>query len=307
MTSESKLSSIRQTFGDEVCRLASAQPDIWVVSVGLTPSLCLDKFAKKFRTRFIEVGVSENNAAGVAAGLAKGGKTVILATYACFSPGLNWAVIRQSICENNLAVIIVGSHAGLATGDLGESHQMLEDVALMRALPGLEVFAPLDSQELKRILPVLIRSRHPSYLRLYRPSSVSVYPATRPFTIGKSVKLSSGSDATVIGYGLVLFEALKIKDWRLDIINCSSLKPLDTTTIIDSVRKTGKCLVIEDHQKNGGLGEAVAKLLLENGLHPRFAHLAVDDQFGQSARDWQDLYRHYGLNSATIISTLKNL
>lgn len=301
--------SIRQAFGEALFDLAVTNPNIYVVDIGLRPSLHLDKFAARFKSRFIECGVAESNAASVAAGLAASGKTVFLTSFACFSPALNWAVIKQSICYNHQNVKIVGSHAGLMSGDLGATHQMLEDIALMRSLPTMEVFAPLDALEMKKMLPAIARSPHPTYLRLVRPTTVNVYPSKLSFTIGKSQILRSGNDITVLGYGPILTQLFSedFKKYSLEIINCSSLKPLDSETILKSVKKTGRCFVIEDHQKNGGLGDAIANLVLSSGIKCKFIHLAVDDSFGQSAVNYFDLYHHYGLSPLAIIQSLKKL
>lgn len=299
--------SIRQAFGQTLVDLALTNKDIYVVNADLKSSLFLTDFARRFPRRFIDCGVAEANAAGVAAGLAKAGKTVFLTSFACFSPAINWAVIKQSICYNRLPVTIVGSHAGLMSADLGATHQMLEDVALMKVLPEMEVFAPLDAIETKKILALLVRSRHPAYLRLVRPESPVVYDQKLPFTIGKSVVIQKGKDVTVLGYGPVLTQTFDIKNWSLEIINCSSLKPLDTKTILASVKKTKRLLIIEDHQRLGGLGETVAALLLEHRLLPKFAHLAVDNHFGQSAIDYHDLWAHFGLDRQNILTTLNHL
>lgn len=304
-----KISSIRQAFADTLFELAVKNPNIYVVDIGLRPSLYLDKFAARFKSRFIECGIAESNAAAVAAGLAASGKTVFLTSFACFSPALNWAVIKQSICYNHQNVKIVGSHAGLMSGDLGATHQMLEDIALMRSLPTMEVFAPLDAIEMKKMLPVLASSPHPAYLRLVRPPTTEVYPPKLSFTIGKSQLIQSGCDITVLGYGPILTQLFSddFKKYSLDIINCSSIKPLDSDTILKSIKKTGRCLVIEDHQKNGGLGDAIANLILSSGIKSKFIHLAVDDSFGQSAVNYFDLYHHYGLSPLAIIESLKKL
>ncbi len=304
-----KISSIRQAFSETLFDLAVKNPNIYVVDIGLRPSLYLDKFAARFKSRFIECGVAESNAAGVAAGLSASGKTVFLTSFACFSPALNWAVIKQSICYNQQNVKIVGSHAGLMSGDLGATHQMLEDIALMRCLPSLEVFAPIDALEMKKMLPVLASSPRPAYLRLFRPPTIEVYPLKLSFTIGKSHLIRSGSDITVLGYGPILTQLFSddFKKFSLEIINCSSIKPLDSETILKSVKKTGRCLVIEDHQKNGGLGDAVSNLIVISGIKCKFIHLAVDDSFGQSAKSYFDLYHHYGLSPLAIIESLKKL
>jgi len=287
--------SMRASFGDAIFELGSELPNLYVVNIDLKTSLGLDKFANKFRSRFIECGVAESNAAGVAAGLAKSGKIVFLTSFACFSPTINWAVIKQSICYQNLNVKIIGSHAGLMSTDLGATHQMLEDVALMRSLPNMEVYAPIDAPETLALTKLIAHNSKPSYLRLVRPST--------PL----APKLKSGNDVTVLGYGPILLQTVAIEKPSLDIINCSTIKPLDSEIILKSIKKTGRCLVIEDHQKNGGLGDAVANLILSSGLKCKFIHLGVDNQFGQSAKDWQTLYDHYGLGKKAIISSINKL
>jgi transketolase len=307
MNSKNPAKSIREAFGDTLVKLAIRNPKIYVVNADLKTSLHLGKFSKKFPKRFIECGVAENNAAGVAAGLAHSGKTVFLTSFACFSPAINWAVIKQSICYNHADVKIIGSHAGLLSTDLGATHQMLEDVALMRSLPNMQVFAPLDATETEKIIAVASQSHLPAYIRLVRPATPFVYDSKIPFTIGKSHVLKKGSDLTVLGYGPILFQVLDLNHFNLEIINCSSIKPLDAETIIRSLNKTGRCLVLEDHQKNGGLGEAIAALILSSGLSVKFIHLAVDNRFGQSAKGYNELYSHYGLSSADISNAVNQL
>ncbi len=304
----SPLKSIRASFGQTLVTLAKTNTNLYVVSIDLKSSLFLTEFAKKFPHRFIECGVAENNAAGVAAGLAKTGKTVFLASFACFSPAINWAVINQSICQNDLDVKIVGSHAGLMSGDLGASHQMLEDIALMRTLPNMEVFAPLDASETELIVKTIAHSHHPAYLRLVRPESPDTH-LTKKFTIGKSLVIQSGTKITVCGYGPILTQLLepKYQNGYLEIINCSSLKPLDDKVILKSLKKTGRLLVIEDHQQNGGLGDALAHLVLKQNLRVKFQHLAVNNQFGQSGKDYHQLWNYYGLGPAFINDAIKKL
>lgn len=307
--------SIRQAFSDTLIDLATHNSELYVVSADLKSSLTLDKFASRFRSRFIECGVAENNAAGVAAGLAKAGKTVFLATYACFSPGINWNTIKQSICYNNLPVKIIGSHAGLASNELGATHQMLEDVALMRSLPNMDVFAPLDAYETAKIITAISRSPRPSYVRLVRPSTPAIFTTKSSFTIGKSLIIKKGSDVTVAGYGPILLSALDAQSHldlsshsaSLEIINCSSISPLDSETLLKSVTKTGRLVVIEDHQKAGGLGEALASLILSSGLKCRFVHLAVNGQFGQSGKDTNELYSHYKIGQKDLIDAIKKI
>ncbi|MBU1130320.1 transketolase family protein [Patescibacteria group bacterium] len=306
------LSSIRQAFGDTLTSLASKNKNIFVVSADLKSSLKLSNFAKKYPKRFIECGVAEQNATAIAAGLAQSGKTVFLCSFSCFSPAINWAVIKQSICYNNCNVKIIGSHSGLMSAGLGATHQMLEDIALMRVLPNMEVFSPADSVETKKIIHVTANSKTPAYIRLVRPDTPLFFDKKLSFTIGKSHILKKGKDITVLGHGPVLYSAFQIhqklsKKISLEIINCSSIKPLDSRTILKSVKKTGKLIIIEDHQKIGGLGEAIANLLLENNLSPKFIHLAIDNQFGQSARHYQKLYNHYNIDIKALTSAIKKI
>lgn len=306
--------SIRQAFGETIFRLAKINPNIFIVSMDLKSSLYLEKFAKYFPKRFVECGIAENNAAAIAAGLAKSGKTVFLCSFACFSPAINWAVIRQSICYNNQNVKIVGSHAGLMSTDLGATHQMLEDIAIMSALPNMEVFAPLDAYETQKIVTTTSHSHKPAYIRLIRPKTATILNSGS-FTIGRSQIIKKGKDVTVIGYGPILlqaFEAQKILSLQkpnisLEIVNCSSIKPLDFETISKSIKKTGRLICLEDHQKNGGLGSIVADQILQSKYHPKFIHLAIDNQFGQSAKDYQQLYDFYGISTKNLITTIKKI
>ena len=303
--------SVRKAFGQTLVDLAKNNPDIFVVSMDLMSSLKLQEFVKTYPDHFIECGIAENNAAGVAAGLAKAGKTVFLCSFACFSPAINWAVIRQSICYTNLDVKIVGSHTGLMSEDLGATHQMLEDVALMSTLPNMEVFAPIDAVETQKITTAISNSHRPAYLRLVRPDSPVVFDSKDSFKIGKSQVLKKGKNITVVGYGPILIQAFeaqeKLKNISLEIINYSSIKPFDQKTIIESVKKTGHLICIEDHQKNGGLGQMLSSLILESKIKTDFIHLAIDNQFGQSGRDYKKLYNHYGIGVQDLVNAAKKL
>jgi transketolase len=310
-----KSTSIRASFGETLFKLAKTNRNIYVVSMDLKSSLFLNKFSQKFPKRFIECGVAESNGAGVSAGLAKSGKTVFLCSFACFSPSLNWAVIRQSICYNNLNVKIVGSHAGLMSTDLGATHQALEDIALMTSLPNMDVFSPLDAIETQKITTTLARSPRPAYLRLVRPSTPIIFDKNFGFTIGKSQVIKKGQDITIVGHGPILNEAFVVQKLlllqkpkiSLEIINCSSIKPLDTDTIFKSIKKTNRLICLEDHQKNGGLGQIIASKILSSKYHPKFIHLAVDNQFGRSAKNYSELYDYYGIGVKDLLSAVKKI
>jgi transketolase len=315
--SEKNILSIRQAFGKTLFELAKVNKNIYVVNADLKTPLFLNDFARVYKNRFIECGVAESNAAAVAAGLAKTGKTVFLTSFACFSPAINWAVIKQSICLNHTNVKIVGSHAGLLSGDLGSTHQMLEDVALMSALPEMEVFAPVDAVETEKLITVISRSPKAAYIRLVRPTTKKIFSKSFGFTIGTSHILKTGKDITIIGYGPILDEAIEAqgkldlklgkKSPSLEIINCSSIKPLDIETIKTSVQKTKHLICLEDHQKNGGLGQMVSSKLMSLGIYPKFIHLAVDDQFGQSGKFDEELYDYYGIGVNNLIDAINKI
>lgn len=305
--SSKNINSIRRSFGETIFELAKKNKNIYVVNADLKSSLFLNKFADSFPSRFIECGVAESNAASVAAGLAKTGKVVFLCSFACFSPSINWAVIRQSICYNQANVKIIGSHAGLMSTDLGATHQMLEDIALMRSLPNMEVFSPVDAVETVKIIKTVAFSPRPAYVRLVRPLTPLVFNPKLDFVIGKSHILKRGGEVTVLGHGPILANALSLNTSSLEVINCSSIKPLDSQTILKSIKKTHRCIVIEDHQKNGGLGEAVAALILTSGVKVKFIHLAVDNKFGQSAKTYEELYNFYGIGVGDLSDAVKKI
>jgi transketolase len=308
------MSSTRKAFGETILKLAKNNKNLYVVNADLKSPLYLNKFAKKYPNRFIECGIAEANAAAVAAGLAKTGKTVFLVSFACFSPSLNWGVIRQSICYNNANVKIIGSHAGLASTDLGATHQMLEDIALTSCLPNMEVFAPVDDIETEKIITAVSRTRKPAYVRLTRADSPTIFDKKNSFTVGKSNILTKGNDITIVSYGLTVNQALMVQakldiekgksSPSIEIINCSSIKPMDTNLIIKSVKKTGKMICIEDHQKNGGLGQKISSVLAESGIPFKFIHLAINDRFGRSGKNLQELYDYYGIGVNDLIKSI---
>lgn len=293
------LKSTRSGFGDCLVELGSKQDDIVVITADLRGSTKVKEFAQKFPKKFYDVGVAEQNLASVAAGLALSGKKVFATSFACFSPALNWAQIRQSICYNGLNVVIVGSHGGLATGPDGATHQSLEDVALMNVLPNMTIVAPADYEQAYLATKALYNLKTPSYLRLARPVNISFSQLNieieEGFNLGKAQKIKSGRKATLIGYGPILPEILSMLSARklntLDIFNVHTLKPFDFTAISKSLQKTKRLIVLEDHQKIGGLGSIVSYELVKEGIKCDLKHLAVDGQFGCSARNHKSLWK----------------
>ncbi|MFH1602170.1 MAG: transketolase C-terminal domain-containing protein [Candidatus Shapirobacteria bacterium] len=289
-----KQKSIRDAFGQELLKVAAKYSNIVVVSANLAASLRVKEFARLYPERFFEVGVAEQNATSVAAGLSLGGKIPFLVSFACFSPYLTFGQIRQSICLNKTNVKIIGSHAGLSTGPDGAVHQALEDIALMRALPKMKVFSPLDFNETKKIVRSLAKIDGPCYLRLSRPPT-SVYPS-HPFKTGEAQILKRGSKMSLVGHGPLLAETINYFKRELagvEIINCPTLKPLDKNRIAHSAGKTKKIITLEDHQIIGGLGSAVAEIIAENKINARLIRIGMPDKFGQSARDYKELWEKY--------------
>ncbi len=289
-----RFKSTRDGFGEVLLQLAARQKKVVVVSVDLASSMRVNEFARRYPDRFFEAGVAEQNAAGIAAGLALAGKIPFLVSFACFSPSLNWGQIRQSICLNNTNVKIIGGHGGLATGADGATHQALEDIALMRVLPQMKVFVPLDYYQTKKITNKVVKIEGPCYLRLTRPETVVF--KDHPFKVGEPEILQRGRKLTLIGCGPILAETMirfKNELQEIEIINCSTIKPIDGRKILTSVRKTKRVITLEDHQKTGGLGSLVAEILAENGLEARLTRIGVGDRFGESARDFRELWQEY--------------
>ncbi|MFA5127119.1 MAG: transketolase family protein [Patescibacteria group bacterium] len=303
--------STRAGFGEALLALAQKNKDIVVVSADLAESTRLQAFAKKFPQRFIEVGVAEQNMMGVAAGLALSGKIAVAASFAVFSPGRNWDQLRISVCYSDANVKIIGSHAGLSVGEDGASHQALEDIAITRCLPNLTIISPADYIEAKKATMAMLKIKGPVYLRLTRPDTSIFTTEKTPFKIGQANILLKGKDATLVAHGPILSEALQAahilskEKISVEIINCHTIKPLDTKTILRSAQKTRAVITLEDHQINGGLGSAVAELLSEKLPTPLW-RLGAHDTFGESG-DYKQLWQKYGIDSQSIISHIKNI
>lgn len=278
--------AMRDGFGDGLVRAGEADERIVVLSADLTESTRADQFAKRFPKRFIQVGVAEQNLVTVAAGLAAAGKIPFVTSYAAFSPGRNWEQIRTTICYNDLPVKIIGSHAGVSVGPDGATHQALEDLALMRVLPGMVVLAPADAEQAEQA--TLLAARHPGpvYIRLAREKSPSVAQQA-PISIGRAEVVRAGNDVTLIACGLMVNEAftaatiLEKRGIQARVVNAVSIKPLDERTILTAAKETGAVVTIEEHQMAGGLGGAVAELLASRLPTPQ-AFVGMPDCFGES-------------------------
>lgn len=296
---------IRKGFGRGLLAAAKQYDYVVAACADLTGSTAMDSFAKEFPQRFIEIGVAEQNLVTVGSGLAAMGKVPFVSSYAAFSPGRNWEQIRTTICLNEQPVKIVGSHAGVSVGPDGATHQMLEDIALMRVLPHMVVVAPGDSLEAERATLALAADRkRPAYLRLAREATPIITTADTPFEIGKAYIYRPGDDITLLTTGTMTFQALlaaeKLAHDGIDaeVVHVPTIKPLDEETILNSVRKTGAVVTAEEAQIAGGLGGAVAELLAEH-LPAPMHRIGMRDRFGESGEP-TELLHHFGLDGKHI-------
>jgi transketolase len=269
----------------------------------------MDAFAKEFPNRFFQVGIAEANMIGLAAGMTIGGKIPFTGTFANFSTGRVYDQIRQSVAYSDKNVKICASHAGLTLGEDGATHQILEDIGLMRMLPGMTVINPCDFNQTKAATMAIADHHGPVYLRFGRPTVPNFTPADQQFEIGKAVMLNEGTDVTVFATGHLVWKAIEAAEQleaegiSVELINIHTIKPLDEAAILASVRKTNCLVTAEEHNRFGGLGEAVAQVLATN--YPAVQEfVAVNDTFGESGTPDQ-LMEKYGLTSAAIVSACK--
>ncbi|MFA6132056.1 MAG: transketolase family protein [Patescibacteria group bacterium] len=302
-----KHAATRDGFGEGLLEAGKKNKRIVVLSADLTESTRCLPFKTKFPERFIQLGVAEQSMASIAAGLALGGKIPFITSYAIFSPGRNWEQIRTNIALQKTNVKIIGSHAGLNVGADGATHQMLEDIALTRVLPNMTVIVPCDALEARKATLAAATIKGPVYLRLTRePSPVFTKPLT-PFKVGRAETFYKGNDATIIAAGPILFEALKAavnlkqkNGINVRVINCHTIKPLDTKTILAAAKQTGAIVTVEEHMVAGGLGSAVAELLAEHCPVP-MEFVGVKDKFGESGKP-EELLEKYGLKAKDIMA-----
>ncbi len=295
----------RNGYGEGLVLAADANDQVVALCADLTESTRTEEFKKKFPNRFIEIGVAEQNLATVAAGMAAAGKIPFITSYATFSPGRNWEQIRTTICYNDQPVKVIGSHAGISVGPDGATHQALEDMAIMRALPNMVVICPADAIEARKATLAVAANGKPSYIRLSRDKVPTITTATTPFAIGKAEVYFEGKDVTVIACGQMVYKALQAAEElsknriSVRVINCHTIKPLDKETIIKAAEETGAIVTVEEHQVTGGLGAAVAELISQHYPVP-MKIIGVDDRFGESGTP-QELLEKFGLTTKAII------
>lgn len=308
---EIKQSPIRAGFGQGLVEAGTKNARVVAICADLTTSTKMDEFAKVFPERFVEVGVAEQNLVTVGAGMSLAGKIPFVSSYAAFSPGRNWEQIRTTICLNEANVKVVGSHAGVSVGPDGATHQMLEDIALMRVLPKMTVVVPADAEEARKATLALAATYGGAYLRLAREKSPVITTAKTPFSLGKANVLRTGTDVTIVACGQMVYQALVAAETlakvgiEAEVINAAVVKPLDSHTILVSARKTGAVVTVEEAQIVGGLGGAVAETLADHHPVP-MTRIGMNDRFGESGEPNQ-LLEAFGLTAPHIAKRTQEL
>lgn len=300
----------REGFGQGLLEAGRQHPDVVALTADLMESLQMQHFQKEFPERFFQVGIAEANMMGIAAGLATAGKIPFTGTFANFSTGRVYDQIRQSIAYSHKNVKICASHAGVTLGEDGATHQILEDIGMMRMLPGMTVINPCDFEQ-TRLATLAIAEHHgPVYLRFGRPAW-PMFTEGMKFQIGKALHLAKGSDLTIFATGHLVWTSIEAakelaaQGISCEVINIHTIKPLDDEAILDSVSKTRAVVVAEEHQRNGGLGDAIANLLSQKMPVP-IEYVGVNDQFGESGKP-AELLEKYGLGKKDILWAVKDL
>lgn len=301
----------REAYGEALLALGKSHPDVVVLDADLSGSTKTKGFSKAHPDRFFNIGVAEANMMGTAAGLAAMGKTVFASSFAMFAAGKAWEQIRQSICVPRLNVKVCATHAGLTVGEDGKSHQMLEDITLMRVLPNMTVIVPADAVEAAAAVKALVDFDGPAYVRLSRAATPVVLPEDHRFEVGKAVVLRDGADLAIIACGVEVPAALDAADQLATqgisarVIDMATIKPIDTDAIVAAARDCGAILTAEEHQVRGGLGSAVAEVVAQH--HPVPMDLVgMDDTFGESGTA-DELLARYGLDAASIAARAAKL
>lgn len=296
----------RESYGKALAVLGEQRPDVVVLDADLSGSTKTALFHKRFPDRFFNMGVAEANMIGTAAGLSFTGLTVFCSSFAMFATGKAYEQIRQELALPVANVKVCATHAGITTGEDGASHQMLEDLAIMRVLPNMRVIVPADGNEAEQVVRAVAESPGPAYVRLSRLATPLCLPDDYRFELGRAVVLRDGGDLTLAATGVCVIEALNAAETLASqgidarVINVSTIKPLDVDTLVTAARETGAVLSVEEHQRAGGLGGAIAEALVEHCPVP-MTRLGMRDRFGESG-DGAQLMQHFGLTAPAIAS-----
>lgn len=306
-----KLMGVREAYGETLARLGEIYKDIVVLDADLSDSTRTCIFAKKFPERFFNMGISEQDLMGTAAGLAAAGKIPFVSTFAIFATGRPWEQIRQSIAYSSLNVKIVASHGGITVGDDGGSHQAIEDIALMRHLPNMVVIVPTDAIEMKSIIETIVEYNGPVYVRGSRIKFPIIFDDNYKFEIGKGHVLLKGSDVTIVAAGYMVHSSLEAakglaqEGIHVEVISMPTIKPLDEILLLKSAAKTNAVVTVEEHLITGGLGSAVSEVLSEN-YPTTLKRIGIKDKFGISGKPKQ-LLSHFGLTPHNIVEAVKEV
>lgn len=301
----------RNGFGEGLVELGEKDPNVFVICADLSESTRTHWFKEKFPERFVQLGVSEQSLAAIAGGMALAGKKVFIASYACFSPGRNWEQIRTTACLQKTDVVIAGAHAGVSVGPDGATHQMLEDIALMRVLPEMKVLVPADAIETRKATIAAARLGGPVYVRFARAKSPVFTTEGTPFKAGQANVLRKGDDVAIIGCGPLVYECLmaaeELAKHGIDarVINNHSIKPMDEKTILTAAKECGAIVTVEEAQVAAGMGSAVCELVSEE--YPVPVHrIGMQDRFGESGKP-RALLEHFNLTAPSIVEEVKRI
>lgn len=298
----------RQSYGEALEELGNENENVVVLDADLSAATKTSIFAKKFPERFFDIGIAEANMVGIAAGMASCGKIPYISTFAAFAAGRAYDQIRSSVCYPNLNVKICATHCGITVGEDGATHQMLEDLALMRALPNMLVISPSDSVEAKALTKEISKIKGPAYMRLARLATPTIYEENQKFEIGKAIQIGEGTDATIFATGVTVSEALKAKEILkakgidIRVVDVHTIKPIDKDMIIKCAKETKRLISLEDHNIIGGLGSVISEVLTDE--YPcKLERLGIKDVFGKSGNA-VELMKYFEITSDKIIDIL---
>ena len=305
----SKKIATRQSYGEELVVLGEENKDIVVLDADLTTATKTEIFAKKFPERFFNIGIAEQNMISTASGFASCGKIPYASTFAVFAAGRAYDQIRNSVCYPNANVKICATHAGITVGEDGATHQMIEDLSLMRTLPNLTVMCTSDDTQTRWAIREIAKIKKPVYIRLCRLATPIIYDQTQKFEIGKAIQIGAGTDATIFATGVTVSEALKAKeelakeDINIRVVDIHTIKPIDKEIIIKCAKETKKLISVEDHNIIGGLGSAIGEVLTE--MEPKkLIRMGISDVFGKSGKA-EELLKYFKIDSQAIKDMVK--
>lgn len=295
----------RQSYGEALVELGKENEKVVVLDADLATATKTIEFAKEFPQKFFDIGIAEADMIGTAAGMATCGKIPYASTFAVFATGRAYDQIRSSVCYPNLNVKICATHAGVTVGEDGATHQMLEDLSLMRVLPNMKVFCPSDDIQTKWLIKEISKINGPCYVRLCRMATSEIYDENQKFEIGKMIQIGEGTDAAIFATGVTVSEAIKaqkeLKEKGIDVrvVDVHTIKPLDKEMIIKCAKETKRLISIEDHSIIGGLGSAIAEVLTEK-LPTKLERMGVNDTFGKSGKA-EELLKYFKIDSSSIV------